>query len=150
MKKVIFGLIATVLMISLSTASEINNPIADGSVEVTLKIGRKSRGCAGFGICKVEKVKVVIKNLSLRQQSEEKLVKAKLSSINGKIILSVDEENLNIVKENFKDMQLVIEESYEIEDAEILKELSVERISIKEGVYKFTQNVKNSNYELYL
>ena len=150
MKKVIFGLIATVLMTSFATASKINNPIADGSVEVTLKIGRKSRGCSGIGICKVEKVKVVIKNLSLRQQSEEKLVKAKLSSINGKIVLSVDEENLKIVKENFKDMQLVIEESYEIEDGEILKELSVERISIKEGVYKFTQNVKNSNYELYL
>lgn len=150
MKKLVFGLIATVLTMNLSLASENLNYPADGSVEVTLKIGRKSRGCLGIGICKVEKVKIKIENISLRQQSEDKIIKIKISNVGDKLLFSFDKENSKIIEENFKGYQLTLEEDYTVDDLDVLKDLSKDKIVIKKGVYKLNYNSKNNNYELYL
>jgi len=149
LKSLILAMFLTLGMAS-SFANVTSNPIGEGSVEVTFKIGRKSKGCTGIGICKIEKVKVIIKDIKFRQQSDDTLVKAKLTSVNGKMVLSVDKENLEIVKKHFKDVQLIMEEAFDIDDIDILKDLSIDKFSIKEGIYKFEYNSKNSSYDLHL
>jgi hypothetical protein len=146
MKKLALGLIA-IIFLSFGSQSVYSQK---GSVEVTFEIGRKSKGCEGFGICKVTKVKIKIEEISLKSRTNTKTFNGTISSVKGKLLLSINKDEANIVKEYFNGIQLIIEEEYLVDDREVLKDLGVSNITVGVGTYNFKFNENNQTYELFL
>ena len=148
MKKLIFGLIATVFMVNLSwgqkdvkdgtkpptTVNEVNlnNQLKD----IHIQFGRKSKDCGGFGICVftiditiddiIDLIQVIFKNKSLE--------------------ISLNEKIYNKNKSKFIDNQIVLEEDF-IVDLTTSKALGYSKnIILKAGKYTLNYDQKTKKY----
>lgn len=52
MKKILFGLIATVMLSFVGNAQKTSSDTQNQTSKIYIEIGRKSKDCGGFGICK--------------------------------------------------------------------------------------------------
>lgn len=163
MKKVIFGLIATVFMSVSSFAndkSELNlsernlfseectlvpnygmeNDIDIVKSKVSIKLGRASRGCSGFGVCSltatIDLLVVEIEIIYDPETSQETMA------------LKVTPEFEQELVRYFGKSALILEEDFEVTEPEAIRELGLKnRFVMGKGTYS-TKNgrilVKNS------
>lgn len=132
MKKIIFLLLAVtgsftlfaktsnVPTASIGDAYSISNP--KPKVTVSFEIGRKSRDCAGFGVCKVE----VSVEFNRTIQNDRETNAYFTTDDNGKLVIEVDKATmLQATKDNyFSGSEFVVEEDY-ILSADVANALGV-------------------------
>ena len=163
MKKLVFGLIATVVFGFAGNAfcvekkenrksnELIKQPIStlDGSISTTWTIGRKSKNCHRFGICKLEKVTITIAEGDVPNSDGDFYGKV---SNNGKkqIELVVDSNNIERIKKAFGGESLILEEDFTIDDVDLLKQLGLDKYTLKSGTYNFEYDKVTSKYRLVL
>ncbi len=91
------------------------------SITVTITIGRASRGCRGFGICKI----------SIGKLTEDRTVEAQLSSAgNGRVQLSLVGKPPEEAKTLFVDQDIQL-------GPEISQKLGYKSVTIRKGQYTF-------------
>lgn len=150
MKKILFGLIATVFFGLSGFASDLSlnkslnsDPILKikekTKVRITLDVdwGRKSKGCTGFGVCDVD---IVIEVDEFRTGFS--------ASNNGSFTLEFDDKGLKSIYEHFKsDSTLKLEENYVLSD-KVCKALELKSgYTLKKGNYKI-QKTKEGTYSV--
>jgi hypothetical protein len=141
MKKMVFGLIATVMLSVSGNANEILN-LQDVSIEtqvseqpkniikITIEFGRASRGCEGWGVCKMD--------IDIDFGSAFKAT----TDNNGNLILETNNVGIDQIKKHFgSSTTIVIEEDFKLSD-EICKSLDINAgYIIKSGKY----SIKNTS-----
>jgi hypothetical protein len=155
MKKLLFGLIAIVMFGAES--------IAQNSVKVvvscTIQIGRNSTGdCSRFGLC-TEKTKVVIKidvpayiNSRTMPGSFDRSglldadFKCVIANIDSKLIMYIDKDNMDAIKNYIKSDTFPIEEDYVFND----ESTGLRNHVSKAGIYKFNYDQLQKVYYLSL
>ena len=144
MKKLLFGLIATVLFGLSGNSTELNsnkllnfypilklNEVTKVKINLDVTWGRKSKNCEGFGICDVD-VSIEIEN---------KISNLFSATNNGNFTLEFDEKGLKSINEIFKSNSiLTIEEDYVLSE-KVCKALELKSgYTIKKGKYKIQKN----------
>jgi hypothetical protein len=141
MKKMVFGLIASVMLSVSGNANEILN-LQNLSIEtknseqpkvpinISIEFGRVSRDCNGWGICKM--------NISIDLESAFKAT----NDINGNLILETNNVGIEQIKKHFGSSSIiVIEEDFKLSD-ETCKSLDLNvGYIIKSGKY----SIKNTS-----
>jgi hypothetical protein len=132
MKKLVFGLIATVMFGFVGSANcvEMNTPSIQKSskldyVKVSIQIdwGRVSRGCKGFGICDVTIV-IDIENKTFSGSAQ-----------NGSFVLEMNDTGLKSVQSSFESNTIIIEEDFVLSN-EVCKSLGLKQgYIVKTGKY---------------
>ena len=136
MKKMVFGLIATVMFSVNGNANSLeansNHELKTKTVE-TLKVriniditwGRKSKDCKGFGVCDVD-VSIEI--------DENKM--SGVNNGNGVFSLEFNENQLTVLKKHFGSSEIItISEDYNLSD-DVCEKLELKRgYIIKKGEY---------------
>lgn len=145
MKKILFGLIATVFFGLSANASELypskisdSNPSSNIKENIKVRInvdvtwGRKSRDCKGFGICDVD----------FTIDIENRASGFAATNNNGVFILEFSEDGLKTISEHFKSNTiLTIEEDYVLSD-KVCKALELKSgYTIKTGKYKIQKAI---------
>jgi hypothetical protein len=136
MKKMVFGLIATVMLSVSGNANSLktnSNPELKIKTVETLKArinidimwGRKSKNCQGFGICGV--------NISI-EIDENKM--SGVNNGNGVLSLEFNETQLTVLKKHFGSSEIItISEDYSLSD-NVCEKLELKRgYIIKKGEY---------------
>lgn len=124
--------------ISINDCS-VDNQVSGGSVAVTIKLGRRSRGCkSGFGLCKVKKVKITIK-----------YNKFQVKNSNGKLTLIMNKKGFEEINNYFKGNEIILEEDFVLSE-DLSKELGFkERYVLKKGTYRIS-SIKDGSYSVIL
>lgn len=157
MKKLVFGLIATVMFglnadaktnlpLDNSTANTITDvsdqtKVDDGKIKLTISIdwGRKSRDCRGFGIC------AVVVDIDFEIDPIEILFKG-TSNDEGRLVLELTSKGLENIKKTFGSDTIVIEEDFRLSDQDC-KNLELKAgYTIKAGKYQVKQDAKGVSY----
>ncbi|MGZ9674708.1 hypothetical protein [Flavobacterium sp. GNP001] len=121
------------------------NEVEDIGIGTTWDIGRRSRNCGGFGLCRLSSVTF---EYSQRVKIKENSFNSFISINTENVLLSrVDQMSERIINKYFGGSQIILEEDFVIEDPEILKKLHLESYTIKKGVYKLKFNSKTKMYE---
>ncbi len=143
MKKLVFGLIATVILSSFSFAQT-----AKFGIGTTWEIGRKSRNCDGFGICRLKEVVIHIGETGADDPGKTNFHSdVYINPKTGLLDIKIDDFNMNKIKAYFGDNLLILEEDCVIDDQNLLDSLSVKGYTLKKGIYKFVLNKETSLYE---
>ncbi|MFV8366900.1 hypothetical protein [Flavobacterium sp. XS1P27] len=121
------------------------NEVEDIGIGTTWDIGRRSRNCGGFGLCRCSSVTF---EYSQRVKTKENSFNSIVSlNAENKLLSRVDQMSERIINKYFGGSQIIVEEDFVIEDPEILKKLHLESYIIKKGVYKLKFNSKTKIYE---
>ncbi len=103
------------------------------TISINLELGRKSKGCSGFGICKA----TIDIELGLS---------GGMSDDGTNVILTFDNANYEKQMNNqFKGNQFILEEDFTF-DASIAQALSKPTITVRKGTYPVTKTA--SGYEI--
>jgi len=106
-------------------------------IQITLDIGRKSRKCLGFGVCRA----------SVKIGAERRSFVGNVKIINpNKFILYVDEENMSKIVNGYGEQHLILEEDFTLDYEEIVTLNLAENFTIGEGIYQFIQDPETSLY----
>lgn len=150
MKKILFGLIATVMLSFVGNANEFkSNKLLNSDpslkvdevtkVKINLDVtwGRKSKECHGFGICDVD-VSIEIDN---------KIGNLFSGTNNGNFTLEFDEKGLKRINEIFQSNSiLTIEEEYVLSE-KVCRALELKSgYTLKKGKYKIQKNEIGTYY----
>lgn len=141
MKKMLFGLIATVLLSVSGNANEtltLQNLSTETKIceqpkipiKISLEFGRASKDCDGWGICKMD--------ISIDLESAFKAT----TDIKGKLILETNNSGIDQIKQHFGSSTIiVIEEDFKLSD-ETSKTLGLKAgYIVKSGKY----SIKNTS-----
>jgi hypothetical protein len=130
MKKLVFGLIATVMFgfVGSATCIELNIPSVQKiskldclKVSIHINWGRVSKGCSGFGICGVT------------IDIEDKAFSG--STQNGSFVLEMNDLGLKSVQSSFGSNTIIIEEDFVLSN-EVCKSLGLKQgYKVKTGKY---------------
>lgn len=121
------------------------NEVEDVGIGTTWDIGRKSRSCGGFGLCKCSSISF---EYSQRVKSNQNSFNSIINTTTEKrILFSVDKQNMLIINNYFKGEQLILDEDFVIDDKEVLKKLHLDSYTLKKGLYKFKFNLKTKMFE---
>lgn len=133
MKKLVFGLIATVMFSATSIAQE--TPPKDPPL-IEFEFGRKSKNCAGIGVCKFK--------INLTAENAVMLITA--LARNGKIQARMSPTFYKDNAYGFQNGYLVLEEDYKI-DLETTRALGVaDNYTIKTGKYLVVFDKSTNTY----
>ncbi|HCQ12323.1 MAG TPA: hypothetical protein DIU01_03495 [Flavobacterium sp.] len=122
------------------------NKVEDIGVGTSWDIGRKSRNCGAFGLCRCSSITF---EYSQRVKSNKNSFNSTISLTTEKrVLFSVDKENMLIISNYFKGEQLILDEDFVIDDKEVLSKLHLESYTLKKGLYKFKFNIKSSKFEV--
>jgi hypothetical protein len=135
MKKLLFGLIATVMLglnvnatevITKNTTNQNEADLARAKVIISIDWGRKSRDCSGFGICSITiTVELEPTEISFRGTSNDK----------GNLSLELSDTGLKNLRSTFGSNTIILEEDYTLTD-EACKALELRPgYTIKAGKY---------------
>jgi hypothetical protein len=141
-------LVFAVLITSNGNAKEINSfqkelkveqsddtDLGDISIGIKLEIGRKSRNCKGFGICKF--------TVTISIKPSFKAFAAK----SGGLRLEMTNDAYNELRDYFDGDIIIIEEDFEV-GSDVTKKLDLGNgYTIKKGEYRITLN-ENNKYEV--
>lgn len=129
MKKLLFGFLASLLLLSADV-------FAQDAPFIQLEFGRKSKNCAGIGIC-VLKINASLKNVV-------ELINA--VSSNGRIKTSFTPAFYEKNKHHFQDNHIVLEEDYVI-DRKTTQAIGVaDNYTIKTGKYPVVFDKATNTY----
>lgn len=144
MKKLLFGLIATVMLSLNANASNTVKFVNNNSekeitnapkipITIHIEFGRKSKGCTGFGICSMD-ITVDLEFSALANET-------------GGLDVNFSDKGLARIKEVFGSSTVVIEENFTLSD-ELCKNLELRSgYTIKAGKYA-VQKGADGNYLL--
>lgn len=151
MKKLIFGLIATVFFglgananNSIKETSK-NLPIEEstrGKVKVKLELGRQSRGCEGFGVCGFA---ITYTDVVMGVELEVEVVS--VGTVN-RMSATVPLKSLEIIKTHFGSDALVLEEDYTIARETAQKIGFSDAYTIKRGTYPVKFDSQSKQYSV--
>jgi hypothetical protein len=134
MKKLLFGLMAT-MMLTISYA-QTSVPKEDPPL-IELEFGRKSRGCAGFGICKFK--------VTITVETAVTLITAFARS-NGTLTMTMSKDVYLKNIKNFPNNYLQVDEDYII-DRETTKAIGIpDNYTIKTGKYQVVFDKATNTY----
>jgi hypothetical protein len=123
-----------------------SNEVEDVGIGTTWDIGRKSRNCGGFGLCKCSSITF---EYSARKKTRENSFHSTISLNTDNVLLSrVDQLSERIINKYFGGSQIILEEDFIIDELDILKKLGIETYTIKKGTYKLKYNEKIRMYEV--
>lgn len=145
MKKLVFGLIAIVMFSFVGNSTPCLNLESETSIEseltekpkipitISIDFGRKSKGCTGFGVCKID--------ISLDLEDVFQAV----SNGMGGVDVSFGEKGMNIIKQTFNGSAVIIEEDYVLSD-NVCEKLEIQKgYTLKAGKYTASKN-NDGNY----
>ena len=122
-----------------------SNQVEDVGIGTTWDIGRKSKSCGGFGLCKCTSITF---EYSQRVALKKNAFNATININAENVLLSrIDQMHERIINKYFGGSQIILEEDFVIEDPEVLKKLHIESYTIKKGIYKLKYNKKIKMYE---
>lgn len=146
MKKMVFGLIATIMMSVSGNANEVKNHTIDelkiktvetlkARINIDITWGRKSKKCQGFGICDVD-VSIEI--------DENKMTG--VNNGNGVFALEFNDTQLTILKKHFNSSEIIT-----ISEDFILSDNVCEKLELKRGyiIKKGEYSIKTLDKGLY-
>lgn len=121
------------------------NEVEDVGIGTTWDIGRKSRSCGGFGLCKCSSISF---EYSQRVKSNQNSFNS-IISINAEnvLLVRVDQMSERIINKYFGGSQIILDEDFVIDDKEVLKKLHLDSYTLKKGLYKFKFNLKTKMFE---
>ncbi|HLA56459.1 MAG TPA: hypothetical protein VK623_10185 [Flavobacterium sp.] len=135
MKKVLFGLIAT-MMFSTVSFGQSKTTTASKEQSIHLEFGRKSRNCGGFGIC--------VFTIDITWAELAAILAGKTADNHIKLTLSDKFYTEN--KSRFVDGDLVMEEDFAL-DAGTSRSLGFSDVyTIKKGKYQVVLDSKTNTY----
>jgi hypothetical protein len=155
MKKLIFGLIAVVMLRFVGNANPrmIENDLMNQElintinpkvmIHIDITWGRKSKGCKGFGICDVDF------DVEIDNRNTQFLESGFIATTNDKggFVILVNEKGLEKIKSIFQSDVIVLEEKYEL-PSEICTLLSLKKgYTLNEGKYKLS-SLGDGNYSI--
>ena len=148
MKKVLFVFVIAVAMVVSSTSNAMNVLNVDEMfgtcvtnveesnapvvvVTISMEIGRKSRDCAGFGICKTTvDVDIDLNTISVQDDG------------NGNLLFVFPERFYQTyASTQFSNMKFVLEEKYVV-DTDVVKALGAGSITLAAGTYTVVKTAK--------
>jgi hypothetical protein len=122
------------------------NEVEDIGVGTSWDIGRKSRNCGAFGLCRCSSISFEYsQRVKPNKNSFYSFIKI---TQDKKVFFSVDKENMLIISNYFKGEQLILDEDFIIDNQEVLKQLHLDSYTLKKGLYKFKFNIKTSKFEV--
>lgn len=149
MKKMVLGLIATVLLSVSGNANQIST-LEKGStktlvsekpkipIKISIEFGRASKDCDGWGICKVD--------INIDLESTFKAT----TDINGNLILETNNQGIDQIRKHFGNVStIIIEEDFKLSE-ETCKSLDLKNgYTIKSGKYSI-KNISKGVYNIIL
>ncbi|MCF6307266.1 MAG: hypothetical protein L3J09_04850 [Flavobacteriaceae bacterium] len=103
------------------------------TIGVSIVFGRKSRNCAGFGVCKITgSISITIK----------------AHNNNGKFSLILTKEGLEEINNRFKGNKIILEEDYVLPES-ITKKIGLKKgYVLKTGTYSISSKKKDGTYSV--
>jgi hypothetical protein len=135
MKKVLFGLIATVMFGMATYAQSETEPKDPPLLEIVF--GRVSKGCTGFGICRFR--------VHVTMQDVQTLATILVMFREGHVELQMSPEFFRDNTQAFQNGYLVIDEDFTL-DADATKALGVDKYTIRTGKYKVDFDKSSCSY----
>lgn len=116
-----------------------------GHIKAKWRLGRKSKNCFGFGICKLDEVKAKIERVEITIYENKSLGSYLVKEDNETIRLEINKEYLQKINDEFGGDFLILEEDFTLDrdDCNFI-EISND-FTLKAGTYNFEENIYDSN-----
>jgi len=137
MKKILFGLIATVFFGLNGYAQKTNSDSQNQTSKIHIEFGRKSKDCGGFGICKF--------TIDLEIEDVLAIINAFRTNDNG-VNLNLTKDFYNKNEKHLKNGFLILEEDFVIEKSTSLKLGFKDSKTLKKGRYAVKFDPKSNTY----
>jgi hypothetical protein len=131
--------------------------IKEAGIKTYWSIGRKSRNCEGFGICKLKKVVGYVKfRTNIQNRKQQDLSNNRETDLEAYVVASefpdefyffVDSENLALIKNYFGKESLILDEDFILTKQETLELELKDNFVMKIGTYNFTYDESTGLYQ---
>ena len=125
------------------------NAVSGGTVKTKWTLGRKSKNCRGFGICKLKEVGVEIKFKFDAPQPLEQAFTSKFEQVSPvQFQLLLDQANADYIQSEYGGAFFLLEESFVFTPQESAQLNLIQGFTIAPGLYNLQFNPVTTLYEV--